>query len=119
MEEERTVKPNQEKIRRMLNELGRALIEALEGSDDALGTVRQIRREGYSLYLVMGCTDEETEDGEAARGVESHRALPPKRELPALPPAREPVFRLSPEDVAFLNSIGIDPTRAPRRRRSA
>lgn len=112
------MKPNQEKIRQMLSEFSRALIEALEGSDDALGTVRRIRREGYSLYLVMGCTDEENEPDEDTRQVENRRALPPRRQLPALPPAREPLFRLNSDDVAFLNSIGIDPTRVPRRRRS-
>ena len=64
-------------------------------------TLRRIESEGYSLHLVLDCK----RDGEA--------------QTPAVPRAAaggEPVFRINGDDLFFLRSCGIDPTR--RRRRS-
>lgn len=66
--------------------------------------MRQIRRQGWSLYLVV---DQQEDAGSGA-------AL----ELTAKPPASEAsVFKIDGKDLSFLRSIGIDPTRSLRRRR--
>ena len=77
----------------MLDDLGRELIEALHGSRTMSDALQRIRREGYALHLALGCQQKATE------------------------PDRPPNFRLSTDDVSFLKSIGIDPTRNARRRR--
>ena len=90
-----------DKIWQMLQQLGRTL----STSSEIRETVRKIRQQGYSLYL--DCK----QDGGGGAQIE----LTP----PALPPAREPAFRLDGKDVTFLKSLGIDPTRpGPRRRNS-
>ncbi|HEX9732489.1 MAG TPA: hypothetical protein VGG06_10945 [Thermoanaerobaculia bacterium] len=89
----------------MLGAFGRALVEAINGSSEISGAARRLRREGYSLHLVLGCLQEGQTEG---------------AEEPAAPPgnpARKPAFRLDGKDVTFLKSIGIDPTRSIRRRR--
>lgn len=47
---------------------------------------------------------------------ENHVQAPSRR---VLAEAREPKFLLSRSDVCFLKSVGIDPTRRARRRKSA
>jgi hypothetical protein len=90
-----------ENLRQMLRDLGRALSHAIAESPEVGETLRRIESEGYSLHLVLDCK----RDGET----------------PAAPAARpagraEPVFRINGDDLFFLRSCGIDPTR--RRRRS-
>jgi hypothetical protein len=88
----------------MLRDLRRALSEAISESSDVSRTLRRIREEGYSLYLLVDCKREAFDDDDplpvAAR----------RRE-------REPVFQINGTDLHFLRSIGIDPTRRTRRRR--
>lgn len=88
----------EEKIRQMLDHLGRELIEALHGSRSMSYALARIRQEGYALHLALGCQQQSEEEA-------------PRKPVP---PA---TFRLSTEDVSFLKSIGIDPTRNARRRR--
>ncbi len=92
------------KLHRLLLDLRGALARALSSSSEANRAVRQIRRQGWSLYLVV---DQQEDDGSGA-------AL----ELTAEPPAaKAPVFKIDGQDLSFLRSIGIDPTRSLRRRR--
>ena len=90
-----------EKLRQMLRELGRALSHAIADSPEVGKTLRRIESEGYSLHLVLDCK----RDGES---------LP--EPSPAPRPGGEPAFRINGDDLFFLRSCGIDPTR--RRRRS-
>ena len=91
-----------EKLRQMLRDLGRALSDAISDSPEVGRTLRRIRREGYTLDLLVDCTRE----GEtAAAPVASGGAT-----------AGDPVFRINSDDLSFLKSIGIDPTRRRRRR---
>lgn len=97
-----------EKIRQMLRDLGRALSEAMSESADVDQALRRIHEEGYSLFIFLdrhaGEDDEEVttkvERGGSAR------------------PHGEPVFRIHGGDLSFLRSIGIDPTRRVRLRKS-
>lgn len=93
--------PLDEKLNQMLRELRRALSEAISESTEVNRTLRKIREEGYSLYLLVDCKREANEEPVTiARG--SHG---------------DPVFQIDGRDLSFLRSIGIDPTRRLRRRR--
>lgn len=96
----------------MLRELRRALSEAISDSSEVSRTLRRIRDEGYSLYLLVDCKREAFDDDDplpvASRSVRRERHE--QRE-------REPVFQINGTDLHFLRSIGIDPTRRSRRRR--
>lgn len=87
----------------MLRELRRALSEAISESTEVNRTLRKIREEGYSLYLLVDCKRDATE-------------LEPVTAAPRLS-SGEPVFQIDIRDLSFLRSIGIDPTRRLRRRR--
>jgi hypothetical protein len=90
----------------MLRELRRALSEAISESTDVNRTLRKIREEGYSLYLLVDCKRDATELEPVAFG-----------NTPRLS-SGEPVFQIDIRDLSFLRSIGIDPTRRLRRRRA-
>ncbi len=93
-----------EKLQRRLRELGRAVFEAISESDNVSEALDLIRAEGYSLSMQLNC---KKEPADAPAVVKPVRALP----------AHEPSFRIDGQDLIFLRSIGIDPTRRMRRRR--
>jgi hypothetical protein len=95
-----------DKLNHMLRDLRRALSEAISESSEVSRTLRKIREEGYSLYLLVDCK-REAADGD-------HLALTP----PAPQARTEPNFQINGRDLSFLRSIGIDPTRRLRRRRT-
>ncbi|MEM7048716.1 MAG: hypothetical protein AAF604_03615 [Acidobacteriota bacterium] len=84
----------------MLRDFGRALSEAISDSSEASQRLRDIRDRGYSLYLLLD--NEETDDTVPRRPITSD----------------DPEFRINSKDLVFLRSIGIDPTRRRRSRRS-
>lgn len=91
-----------ERLQSMLSEFRKALYEAISDSTDVHRTWRQLREEGYSLYLLVDCKRQEAlESALAERG--------------KLPPPSDPVFQINGTDLSFLKSIGIDPTRRRRR----
>ena len=93
------------RLQQLLTVLRGTLARALSDSREASRAVREIRREGWSLYLVV---DQQEDEGSGA-------AL----ELTARNEAGEaPVFKIDGRDLTFLRSIGIDPTRSLRKKRS-
>jgi len=94
----RTQAPDAKK-RSLLRDLERALLDAIAESPEVHRRLWKLQREGYTLQLSLDCA---REDDSAA----------------AAPRAPEPGFRIDAEDLAFLRSIGIDPTRKRRTRRS-
>ena len=93
-----------DKLHQLLLVLRGALARALSDSSEAGRAVREIKREGWSLYLVV---DQQEEEGSGA-------AL----ELTTRKTATEaPPFKIDGQDLRFLRSIGIDPTRSLRKRR--
>ncbi len=94
-----------DKLHTMLRDLRRALSEAISESSEINRTLRKIREEGYSLYLLVDCK-REVEDAEAL-----------SLTAPRWPTSGEPAFQIDGRDLNFLKSIGIDPTRRLRRRR--
>ena len=97
-----------DKLHQMLRELRRALSEAISESTDVNRTLRKIREEGYSLYLLVDCKRDANELEPLAFATTSR---------PRLASGGEPVFQIDIRDLSFLRSIGIDPTRRLRRRR--
>ena len=95
-----------ERLQSMLSEFRKALYEAISDSTDVHRTWRQLREEGYSLYLLVDC---KKQDGEQQAAVTAERG-----KLPLT--SQEPiVFQINGGDLSFLKSIGIDPTRRRRR----
>ena len=90
----------------MLRDLRRALSEAISESSEVSRSLRKIREEGYSLYLLVDCKRESEGEplaiGAPAAGTVSRT---------------DPAFQINMQDLSFLKSIGIDPTRRLRRRR--
>jgi len=103
-------------LRQKLRDLGRALSAAISGSSEASRRLSELRDEGYSLYLLVDGSESpsQSHQGEPLSGEGDDRR--PARRLPAVPRG-EPAFRINGEDVSFLRSVGIDPTRPGRRRR--
>jgi hypothetical protein len=94
-----------DKLHSMLRELRRALSEAISESSEINRTLRKIREEGYSLYLLVDCK----------REIDDPKAV--ALTAPRWPSSGEPAFQIDVRDLNFLKSIGIDPTRRLRRRK--
>ncbi len=94
----------------MLRDLRRALSEAISESSEVSRTLRKIREEGYSLYLLVDCKRD-------ANDPDSTSLAPTASS--ARTAAGEPLFQIDSRDLSFLKSIGIDPTRRLRRRRTS
>ena len=97
-----------ESIKSLLNDLGEALLEAVSGSPDVSGHLLRLQESGYTLYLSVDCKRDSPGAGNGAGRVSLNRSPPP---------SGEPVFKINTGDLAFLRSIGIDPTRKSRSRR--
>jgi hypothetical protein len=96
-----------DKLHQMLRELRRALSEAISDSAEVNRTLRKIREEGYALYLLVDCKRESLDDEPLSLTAPRFRSG-----------SGEPVFQIDGRDLNFLRSIGIDPTRRLRRRRT-
>ena len=87
-------------LKKAMRNLGHAIAASPKTAD----TVRRIRHQGYSLYLIVNRDEEES----GAR-----------IELTSdQPRTKKPRFLLNKGDVSFLESVGIDATRPGRRRRT-
>ena len=94
-----------ENLQKRLRDLGRAVFEAISESPDFNQALDHIRAEGYSLSMQLNCRKDgsEVEAGEPSAHLSE--------------PLRTPDFRIDGQDLSFLRSIGIDPTRRIRTRR--
>lgn len=140
--------PLNARLKRKLADLGKALSEAISESSVASRHLADLREEGFSVYLLLEGDGERGErsesasgrrggalsarprgerggQGDAARQLAAQRQLtgrshpPGDRQLPAASAAGpEPTFLIDGRDLAFLRSVGIDPTRPARRKKS-
>ena len=106
------------KMKRLLREMGEAINDSLSTSADLSGTIEQIREEGYDIFLILeatiGLNPKSAEDGG-----EASRTLPAARieltegttgQTSAIPGDNEEtrvVFQVSPDDEQFLRSLRI------------
>jgi len=93
------------RLKQLLEDLTRSLCDAIAESPEVHDRLESIRREGYTLNLFLDCKPFES-DEEAATEDETK------------PPLPAPPFRINGRDLAFLRSVGIDPTRKARSRTS-
>lgn len=88
-----------EHLERLLKELGEAINESISSSADVNRRIQRIKDQGYDLYVLLDATiGLNRENGENAS-----TAQHPKRETIQ--------FRIDVNDLSFLRSVGIDPTR--------
>lgn len=94
--------------RTLLRDVERALLDALSESPEMHRVLDRLQRAGWTLRVSLDCRSEPE----------------PAPEPDARPSGRErgrgdqPRFRIDAEDLRFLRSIGIDPTRRRPRRRA-
>lgn len=101
-----------ETIKQLLKELGDAINESISSSEDVNDRIQRIKDEGYNLYVVLDATigldrqdgSEENEGGTS--GEDPGQAL--------MRTQSDVTFRININDLAFLRSVGIDPTRKVR-----
>jgi hypothetical protein len=100
-------------LREMLKELGQAINESISGSGRVHDSIQRIRDEGYNLYMVLDAKVgvNRRENRGRSRSSASRAADGPGEERAA--------FRINVKDLRFLKSVGIDPTRKVRNRRTA
>jgi hypothetical protein len=96
------------RLRQLLEELSEKLSEVIAESPDVGEKLDEVRSAGYAVYLLLDCKRSDTATSSGRPRVAT------RRELPAVEGAG---FRINAKDVAFLKSVGIDPTRRYRRRR--
>lgn len=102
MHPERT-NPLDDKIKELLKLLGDAINESISASSDVNARIQQIRDEGYNLYVVLDATIGlgREDDDEVRNELSSQVTVKPV----------DIQFRINVQDLAFLRSVGIDPTR--------
>lgn len=98
----------------MLQELGEALVEAIADSSEINDSLRELQRAGYSLYLVVDCKRGASKRRRSETQSKADAAATPGEAGNGRP---DPVFRIDGNDLLFLRSIGIDPTRKSRAKR--
>ena len=102
-------------LREMLKELGQAINESISGSGRVHDSIQKIRDEGYNLYMVL--------DAKVGVNKRETKAKSPRRIAAAEPEESErtlerAAFRINLKDLRFLKSLGIDPTRKVRNRKT-
>ena len=99
-----------DKLKELLKELGDKINESISTSDDVNSQIQRIRDEGYDLYVFLDATIGLGKDGQV--GTITHGrtvAQLQKDQTSAVVSAVQ--FRINVKDLAFLRSVGIDPTR--------
>ena len=101
-------------LREMLKELGQAINESISGSGRVHDSIQRIRDEGYNLYMVLDAKVGVKREG---RGGSRGRSSAARGESSSHSEERA-AFRINVKDLRFLKSVGIDPTRKVRNRRT-
>ena len=104
----------------MLKELGQAINESISGSGRVHDSIQRIRDEGYNLYMVLdakvGVNRREARLTRVRRGAARGVELEDAEETQTT--EERAAFRINVKDLRFLKSVGIDPTRKVRNRRT-
>lgn len=121
------------KMKRLLREMGEAINDSLSASDELTGTIDRIRQEGYDIFLILeatiGLNPKSGKAGEqtASRLPASSIEISTGADAGTASTAKdngvnEMVFQVSPDDEQFLRSLRIsvdDSGAGPRGRRSS
>jgi hypothetical protein len=104
-----SAKTSADRKRTLLRAIEQALFDAISQSEELHRSLWRLQRAGYTLHLTLDCR---TEPGAAAR-VEAAADAPSAADATG---AARAEFRMDGDDLRFLHSVGIDPTRSGRRR---
>lgn len=104
-------------LRAMLKELGQAINESISGSGRVHDSIQKIRDEGYNLYMVL---DAKVGVNKREGKSRSRRAavVASDEAEEATTAGERAAFRINLKDLRFLKSLGIDPTRKVRARKT-
>jgi hypothetical protein len=106
-----------EHLRAMLKELGQAINESISGSGRVHDSIQKIRDEGYNLYMVLDAkVGVNKREGRSRSRRQAALASAEPEEAPAT--GERAAFRINLKDLRFLKSLGIDPTRKVRNRKT-
>lgn len=95
-----------DRLKQLLKELSDAINESVSESAAVNAKIQKIRDEGYDLYVFLDATIGLGRDGESTTVTEGHSVTEARGSL-----ATEAQFRINVNDLVFLRSVGIDPTR--------
>jgi len=106
------------KMKRLLREMGEAINDSLTASDELTGTIDRIRQEGFDIFLILEATiglnpktgdeDEQTASRLPASSIEiSEDGEAGAADIPKDSRSSEMVFQVSPDDEQFLRSLRI------------
>jgi hypothetical protein len=101
-------------LREMLKELGQAINESISGSGRVHDSIQRIRDEGYNLYMVLDAKVGVKREGRSR----SRRVASDAEPEPSVSSEGRAAFRINLKDLRFLKSLGIDPTRKVRTRKT-
>jgi len=106
-------------LRAMLKELGQAINESISGSGRVHDSIQKIRDEGYNLYMVLDAkvgVNKREGRSRSRRGAAALASAEPEEETSTA--SERAAFRINLKDLRFLKSLGIDPTRKVRARKT-
>ncbi len=95
-----------DRLKQFLKELGDAINESISSSETVNAQIQKIRDEGYDLYVFLDATIGLGRDGESTTITQGQTVAQSKGNL-----SNESQFRINVNDLVFLRSVGIDPTR--------
>ncbi len=104
-------------LRAMLKELGQAINESISGSGRVHDSIQKIRDEGYNLYMVLDAKVGVNKRESKARSRRAAVLASAESDEPSTATDRA-AFRINLKDLRFLKSLGIDPTRKVRTRKT-
>ena len=95
-----------DRLKQLIKELGDAINESISSSEAVNAQIQKMRDEGYDLYVFLDATIGVGRDGEAETVTQGQTVAKSQGNLSA-----EVQFRINLNDLRFLRSVGIDPTR--------
>lgn len=103
-----------------MEQLSVQLSEAISESAALGETLDAVRQAGYAVYLLLDCKPQGEENASGREESRQDRASLQGAPDPGtvVAGASDVAFRIDSRDLAFLRSLGIDPTRRCRARKS-
>ena len=108
------------RIKQLLEELSELLRDVISESPEAVEKVDAIQDEGYAIHLLLDCqpADDETLDADEAELSDEEAEVQGAVENEAPRASADSTrFVINADDLRFLRSVGIDPTRRANKRR--
>ncbi len=95
-----------DRLKQLIKELGDAINESISSSEAVNAHIQKMRDEGYDLYVFLDATIGVGRDGEAETVTQGQTVAKSQGNL-----SGGAQFRINLNDLRFLRSVGIDPTR--------